>query len=102
MKTDKKIHSITILGRRWFQKSYGNTYFTAYIYVNGEQVHAMPQEYGYGDQYAHSSMDWLEKAGHITRKAYANGGHEGIWQTAERLGIAITYHAQDVARERDL
>ncbi len=38
-----KVQSITILGRRWFQKSYGNTYFTAQILVDGKKVHDLPQ-----------------------------------------------------------
>ena len=32
----KKINTMKIEGKRWFQRSYGNTYHTVKIYVNDE------------------------------------------------------------------
>ena len=97
-----KIVSITIIGRRWFQRTYGNTYHTATILVNGQHVHKTAEEYGYGDQYVDTAARWLEKFGYMDRKKYDNGGHEPARIWAERNGIAFTYQAVDVARERDL
>lgn len=32
------MQSITIIGRRWFQRTYGNTYFSAYALIDGKPV----------------------------------------------------------------
>lgn len=101
-KSGLKIESITIIGRRWFQRTYGNTYHTCVVLVNGQQVYEAPQEYGYGDQYVETGARWLEKFGYMNRKKYDNGGHEPVRIWAERNGIAFDYRASDVARERDL
>ncbi len=99
-----KAHSsITVIGRRWFQRTYGNTYHTAEILIDGVTVHKTPRQYGYGSAYEDSAAAWLESAGYITRKAYANGGHEPLWQVVrERMGLNWQSLAIDVSRERDL
>lgn len=104
-KTQRKprVKSVTILGRRWFARTYGNTYHTAEIHVNGACVHKTPMEYGYGDQYLYAAMDWLEAAGYFKVERYPeSGGREAPWQTAARLKFKLAYSVADVARERDL
>ena len=56
---------ITIIGRRWFDKKYGNTYFSSRIYVDGGLVKTIPMSYGYGDQYEQVSLDWLKTNGYL-------------------------------------
>ena len=34
----KNIKTLKIYGRRWFQKSYGNTYHTTTVIINGEEI----------------------------------------------------------------
>lgn len=95
--------SINVIGRRWFRRGPGNTYHTAEIIVDGVTVHKTPRAYGYGSQYEDSAAQWLEANGYITRKAYANGGHEPLWQVVrERMGLNWQSTAIDVPRERDL
>jgi len=95
--------SVTIIGRRWFDRIYGNTYFSAAILVNGETVHTIDFEYGHDGQYEQSAMDWLDASGLVApRKQYANGGHEATWQWAEREGITFESHVSDVSRKKDL
>jgi len=43
------MNSIVIVGRKWFQRSAGNTYNTADIIVDGELVHTLKRGYGYED-----------------------------------------------------
>ena len=43
--------NITLIGRRWFQKTYGNTYHTVTVLIDGTEVYQSPKSYGYGDQY---------------------------------------------------
>lgn len=38
VKTMKNIKTLEVIGKRWFQRSYGNTYHTATIIVNGEKT----------------------------------------------------------------
>ena len=74
--------NITLIGRRWFQKTYGNTYHTVTVLIDGKEVHQSPKTYGYGDQYAQTGLDWLQENGHISRTQHHNGSHEVMWQYA--------------------
>ena len=99
----KKPKSIVILGRRWFQKTYGNTYHTATVIIDGETMFSTPIEYGYGDQYRDTAFRELESRGLIpARLEHANGSHECSWQWEERTGIKVGYSCADVMREKDL
>ncbi len=96
--------SITVIGRRWFQRTYGNTYHTAEILIDGISVHKTAKTYGYGSCYEQSAAEWLESAGVLKLKRYpVSGGTEPLWQAVrERMGLAWSSIAQDVSRERDL
>lgn len=96
------VRKIEVYGRRWFNRSFGNTYFTAKIYVNGQLVHEMPMEYGYGDHYADRAADWLNQSGYVRLKQHSNGGHEPMWQYCQDRGIEYLRSAEDVRRRRDL
>ena len=91
--------TLTILGRRWFQKTYGNTYHTATILIDGKQVHITPEEYGYDDQYLQTAWDWLIKEKRIPGLVKTNMGPRPY---CEANGITLHYSASDVSRERDL
>jgi hypothetical protein len=92
----------TIIGRRWFQKTYGNTYNTAQIIVDGETVEITPRQYGYGDHYLTIAAEALERRGLLALRHYENGGFEPLWQWAEANGVKFTYSTIDVARQKDL
>lgn len=94
--------TLTIIGRRWFQKTYGNTYNSVRILVDGAEVAYLERSYGYGDYYVQRAFEWLETNGHVQLEHYPNGGTEGWRQWAERNGVALHYEAIDVGRERDL
>lgn len=74
--------SVTISGRRWFQRSYGNTYHTARILVGCSFAIQLPKEYGYGDYWAQRCREFLRDAGYV--------------------GEIVNCGASDVLRERDL
>lgn len=95
--------SLTVIGRRWFQRTYGNTYNTAQVIVDGETVVKTPRQYGYGDHYLDLAADALEDLGLMpNRERYSHGGAESLWRWAERNGIKFTSSAIDVPREKDL
>lgn len=75
----KKPKSITVIGRRWFDKVNGNTYCSAQVFFDGELVLKVPFEYGYGSYYIQAAANQLDKAGLINLKRYENGGHQALW-----------------------
>lgn len=92
-----------ITGRRWFQRTYGNTYFSASALLDGESVGRIDFDYGYGDHYKDAMLDHLADAGVIpARKRHANGSPEWTPDYTERTGIKVTSDVHDVARKSDL
>lgn len=51
--------SVIIEGRRWFERTNGNTYHSSTVYVNNEQVGRVDFAYGYGDMYIQSAFGIL-------------------------------------------
>jgi hypothetical protein len=96
--------SVSIIGRRWFQRGPGNTYCTASIYVDGVCIHKLPARYGYGSYYAQAAEDWLDQHGFMPgRVHYKNGSKEPGWQFfRDKHGINYSTEAIDVQREKDL
>lgn len=59
----KNINTLRIYGRRWFQKSYGNTYHTVRVVVNDEEF-ISDITYGYGDHYKETARQLLKSKGY--------------------------------------
>ena len=95
------MESITVIGRRWFDKVNGNTYHTAEILIDGKPVHKVPFTYGYGEQYVQSAGEWLHKQGLIKLERYSNGGGQMLWTYCRDKGITF-YHSASDGLKRDL
>ena len=54
----------TIIGRRWFEKTNGNTYHSVEVYANNKLIGRDPYQYGYGDQYLQTAHDILQREGY--------------------------------------
>lgn len=93
---------LAIMGRLWRDKTYGNTYFTATIDVNGQVVAELPVQYGYGNQYMQAAGDWLEKHGYVKRETHKVSGPESLWRYCDDRGIKLIYEAIPVKRKKDL
>jgi hypothetical protein len=90
--------TILIVGRRWFQRSYGNTYHTAEVFVDGRLIGKTPKAYGYGEQYVQSGVELAQDQGYLPA-----GDLFPYWKRiGEELGIAFQSTVVDVERERDL
>lgn len=89
---------LEIFGKRWFQKTYGNTYHTTEIIIDNKLVHKTSKSYGYGDQYLQTAVAWLVKEKILPSKAL----RRPIWQLRDEMGFELSYHTEDVRRERDL
>lgn len=63
----KKIEkSVFVEAREYFDKTYGNSYFSARISIDGQVVHALPFQYGYESQFEHEAKKWLHQNGYLT------------------------------------
>lgn len=103
IKPVKKGDNITIIGRRWFDKINGNTYFSSVAVINGKQVAEIPYEHGYGNQYEDSMFNLLFKLGYCAdRERYNNGSNEPFWVYCDRKGITKYVTHSDVSRKKDL
>ena len=87
--------SLHIEGRRWFQRGPGNTYHSVRITKDGQPIAYLPFQYGYGDQFLQTALDWLKENGHVPQDA-----EYGTYYLREKLGG--TYSVIDVGRKRDL
>ncbi len=96
--------TLTIIGRRWFNRRCGHTYFSAVGLVDGRQVAHIEYAYGYGSQYEDSILRVLAHGRYLPEPLaqYAHGGVESAFRYCERLGIQYSNSVTDVGRKKDL
>lgn len=99
LETFVNINNIMVVGRRWFEKTNGNTYHTAEIYINGNCVHKIDFTYGYGDQYMWNAWTWLKANGYVKGKG-SDRSSPRIW--CEENNIKWNCSVSDVKRKKDL
>jgi hypothetical protein len=93
------VNKLELLGRKWFERTNGNTYFSAIALHNGSEVARIDFEYGYGDQWLYE----ITKA--IQSQAIDARQDQQPWQyidTLESQGIAVFTSCEDVKRKKDL
>lgn len=95
--------SIHIEGRRWFQKTYGNTYHSVRIFEDGKQIAYLPYQYGYGEGFLQTAWEWL---GHNGYPELLEQHENGVWKNYGtrylREVMGGTYSVIDVHRKKDL
>jgi len=85
--------TLHISAHRWFNRTHGNTYHSVRIYQDGKQVAYLPYQYGYGEQWLQTAIDWLR----------ANGYPDAEYGTLYlREVLGGTYDICDVQRKKDL
>ena len=84
-----------IEGRRWFQRTYGNTYHSVRIFANGAQLAYLPFQYGYGEHFLQTALEWLKE-----NKLVPADAEHGTWYVREVLHG--TYSVIDVQRKGEL
>lgn len=100
MKLPKKA-TITVIGRRWFERVNGNTYHSVEVYVNGDLVERMPFDYGYGSQYMQNAGEILAKHYDLPLEKYKQGGRQSLWHLRD-FGFTLIDSVTDVERKKDL
>lgn len=95
--------NITIIGKRWFDRINGNTYFSAVGVINGVEVVNIPYEYGYDNHFIERIFDELQKLGYCPdREEYSNGSKEVFWRYCQDRNITKYTSVSDVGRKKDL
>ena len=98
MARKRKPKVIVIQGRRWFQKSYGNTYHSVVVRVDGEKVGSIDFAYGYGNQYAFNGRQILIENGYL--KDIEEFTPLSLY--CREKGIVLVDNVTDVQRKKDL
>lgn len=95
--------NLHIEGRRWFQKTYGNTYHSVRIWKDGKQVAYLPFQYGYGEQWLQTAWEWLGENGmpELLEK-HDNGFWKNYGTRYLREVLGGTYSVIDVERKKEL
>lgn len=88
-----KITTLRITAKRWYQRSYGNTYHVVKVIVNGDTVLKSGVTYGYENYYLTTAANLLRDNGYDIPddniKAYS-------------LMAKYPHTAEDVKRQKDL
>lgn len=58
-----KFNHIDIIAKRWFQRTYGNTYHSVEIWIDGKYLDKIPFAYGYDYAYMQTAHELLAKHG---------------------------------------
>ena len=99
----RKMSSLVLIGKRWFNRTCGNTYHSVEIIIDGKTVHCCPYAYGYGDQWEYTGMAWLDANGWLPGREKTEGTPgEALWRYCERMGIQYVRNVTDVKRKKDL
>jgi len=64
--------------REWFDKTYGNSYFSNRIWVDGEIVAVNTMTYGYGDSYVWAAIKTLHELGYDAPSAPSEARIMGV------------------------
>lgn len=57
------MQKLTVIGRRWFEKTNGNTYHSVEVYEGNKRLVRVPFAYGYGSQWQQTAFQELVKLG---------------------------------------
>jgi hypothetical protein len=93
--------SLVVIARRWFDRTYGNSYYTARVVVDGETVATVPFDYGHGD------LTYLAAAIKAARAAGVEGLPDEVRgfldvRDMRQAGWTVTVDEAAVTRRRDL
>ena len=97
-----KINSLHIEGRRGFQKTYGNTYNSVILHINGAPVAYLPEEYGYENYYLQRAQEWLGANGVPELAEKRSNGVPKVNFTIWLRDNGYSYSVSDVKRQLDL
>ncbi len=99
-----KIKTIDIQAKEWFDKTYGNSYFSAIVTVNyglpTVKTILLPFQYGYGSHYQDMAGKALLKEKLV--KQDKNDTYFSLWRYCEAKKIILRCSKQENCKKRDL
>lgn len=99
MKNSQKVKKVEIWAKEWFDKRFGNSYFSAQCFVNDEFVLAIPFQNGYGFQFEFTALKELSKNNLIPP---IDGHNEPAHIYKQRTNIELLCHKTENCLKRDV
>lgn len=99
---------IHVNAKRWFQKTYGNTYHSVEVFERGKnKVFKVPFVYGYGEHYKVTASKLISENFPEVLKILGDDAKLSLnyWRNLEKLeqnDIIIIFNVNDVNRKKDL
>ncbi|UZZ64046.1 hypothetical protein A71_240 [Escherichia phage A7_1] len=98
------VEAVHVLARRWFQKLYGNTYFSLSVDVEiaGKLVEVVnvPFTYGYGDHFDTVALEEFSKVINMEGKEFSEYSY--LSRFCRDNNIPVYSNAVDVKRKKDM
>ena len=91
--TKEKIDTLVIIAKKWTENTYGKTYYTVTVFVNGRKLKS-DITYGYGNQYFLTAADMLRRVGYDVP--------EDCFDAFDFLTSIANWDEVRVARKKDL
>jgi hypothetical protein len=96
-------HNLHVSIRRWFQPTYGNTYHTVRVWIDGGEPLTSGRTYGYGDHYWHTLGELLADHTELARLLPAvRSAYDVSARAMREAGHTVTVEVADVKRRKDL
>lgn len=97
---NKYNHILEVNALEWFDKTNGNSYFSATITLDDKQIAVLPFQYGYGDHYLDKAKEVLVDAAHpIVKSIYP---WVGLPQYCRENRIKLITHKQENCLKKEL
>lgn len=97
----KDIREIEIIGNRWFDKVYGNTYHSVQVIINNQDIFYEGFTYGYGNYYEVTASKVILNILNIRAKNILNKEAYLLKALKDRK-IKVNSSHIDVKRKKDL
>ena len=98
----KALTTLTIIVRQWFDKTNGNSYYSARVIANGKTVYTFPISYGHGElTVLNRTNGVLYELGFQVPKGPDYRDSAAYYEYQE-AGIPLTIDTAIVARKQDL
>jgi len=99
------IKTIDIQAKEWFDKTYGNSYFSAEITINyglkSQKTFYVPFEYGYGSHFEDVCFKKIKKE--INKKIFKNSSKMlSLWSFCRDHNIVYRAYKQENCKKREL
>jgi len=94
------ISRISLVCKKWYDKTYGNTYFSCRVLVDNEVVTTLEFQSGYGEHFKEEANRWLNDNGYIDNPSHSNGSRTPLWHYCEANNIILNSSEYEVKTQK--